>query len=350
MVNVTARVETDLDAMSVSSEGTDSRQTEAMVDSTVEAYGFVIASRCQAPQTGSPQAPGVCTDLEVEINAIEAQLEENPDNAVLGAQLTAATQQLIDINGRIADLRTEALLYGSGVQLYLSPNAPGSQIAPRPLRNAAIAFILGALAAGAFAWWKAEQDQRADTKDVAAGVLDAPLLASVPDYSEVHAWAPAPTLTHPDSSASEAYHFALSSLSFVMEENGGRSVVVTSAGPDEGKTVTALNLAIAAMKDGRRPLLIDGDERARGLTKARRHQRAAGIEQRSDWRRLQLADHAGRVDRFHSCQSRPRFGRVWLLPIRRVPPRPPGGHAGPRHRDHRCPAGHGCSRDRRTRR
>jgi Mrp family chromosome partitioning ATPase len=31
--------------------------------------------------------------------------------------------------------------------------------------------------------------------------------------------------------------------------------------------VTALNLAIAAMKDGRHPLLIDGDERARGLTK-----------------------------------------------------------------------------------
>jgi Mrp family chromosome partitioning ATPase/capsular polysaccharide biosynthesis protein len=268
VVNVTAQVENDLDAMSVNSEGEDADQTTAMVDSTVEAYGDVISGQVQAAADREiAKLEESKVTLTVQIEALEVQLEDDPDDPVLGAELTAATQQLISIEGRIQDLSTEALLYGTGIQLFLSPNQPGSQIAPRPLRNAAIAFILGALAAGAFAWWRAEQDQRADSKEAPAGVLDAPLLAAVPDYGAVHAWAPAPTITHPNSAASEAYHFAASSLSFVMDENNGTSVVVTSAGPDEGKTVTALNLAIAAMKDGRRPLLIDGDERARGLTK-----------------------------------------------------------------------------------
>ena len=149
----------------------------------------------------------------------------------------------------------------------MPPQPPADQIAPRPARNAAIAFVLAALAAGAFAWWRAEQDQRADTKDVPASVLDAPLLAAVPDFATAKAWAPAPTITNPDSAASEAYHFALSSLSFMMEQSDRHIILVTSSGAGDGKTVTTLNLAIAAMKDGRKPLLIDADERAKGLTR-----------------------------------------------------------------------------------
>jgi tyrosine-protein kinase Etk/Wzc len=126
--------------------------------------------------------------------------------------------------------------------------------------------VLGTLAAGAFAWWKAEQDQRADSKDKPAHILDAPLLAVIPEFESVKAWAPAPTITHVDSPAAEAFHFALSSLSFVLDQIGGTSVVITSADPADGKTVVALNLAVVAMRDGRSPLLIDADERRRGLT------------------------------------------------------------------------------------
>jgi polysaccharide biosynthesis transport protein len=50
-----------------------------------------------------------------------------------------------------------------------------------------------------------------------------------------------------------------------LNGNGVRSVMVTSAGPGEGKTFTACNLAIASVSRGARVLLIDADLRACGV-------------------------------------------------------------------------------------
>jgi uncharacterized protein involved in exopolysaccharide biosynthesis len=48
VVNVTAGVEENLDAMSVTSTGGDAQQTAAMVSATVEAYSEVISGQVQA--------------------------------------------------------------------------------------------------------------------------------------------------------------------------------------------------------------------------------------------------------------------------------------------------------------
>ena len=267
VVGVSARIESDLDAMSVTSTGGDPNQTMAMVNSTVEAYSDVVSEQVLSlAEKEVAQLEIAKADLTTQVEELDALVAEDPDNSALKAEQASSIAQLSTIDGRIKDLSTQALLYGSGIQLYIDPQTPGIQTAPRPLRNAAIALVLGGLAAGAFAWWRAEQDQRADTKDIPAHILGAPLLAVVPEFSSVKAWAPAPTVTHVDSPAAEAFHFALSSLTFVLDQIGGNSVVITSADPEDGKTVIALNLAVAAMKDGRSPLLIDGDERRRGLT------------------------------------------------------------------------------------
>jgi len=197
---------------------------------------------------------------------MDAKLAIDPNNVAAEAQRNAALVQLVTINTRIEQLSTNAALYGSGIQLYVAPTTPLAPIQPKPLRNAAIAMVLGLIAAGAWAWWRAEQDQRADDPNIPARILHAPLLAVVPRYMAAGATAPSPTVTSPESSAAEAYHFAVSSLGFALDQVGGTTVVVTSTAPGDGKSVTALNVAIAAAQDGRRPLLIDADERARGLT------------------------------------------------------------------------------------
>ncbi len=258
----------DIDAIWLRSTQSTGELATAVVNAVAAAYEDVveegISTRVNSAIATLEQSK---LDLITRIAEIDAELAADPGNITLTAQRTAAVSQLVALDTRIEELGTDATIYGSGVQLYVAPGGPGSQIQPRPVRNAAIALVLGVIAAGAWAWWRSEKDQRADDRNTPAAILDAPLLAVVPEYSDVGANGPNPADANPESGAAEAYHFAVSALSFALDQVGGKTVIITSTAPGDGKSVTALNIAFAAAKDGRRPLLIDADERARGLTR-----------------------------------------------------------------------------------
>jgi polysaccharide biosynthesis transport protein len=60
----------------------------------------------------------------------------------------------------------------------------------------------------------------------------------------------------------EAYRAVRTSLQFSVPEGDGRSIVVTSASPRDGKSTLSSNLAIAIAKSGKSVLVIDADFRA----------------------------------------------------------------------------------------
>lgn len=66
---------------------------------------------------------------------------------------------------------------------------------------------------------------------------------------------------YPDSIVSESYRSIRTALLFSRPETPPQTVLFTSAGPSEGKTVTTLNLAIALAQSGKNVLLIDADLR-----------------------------------------------------------------------------------------
>jgi capsular exopolysaccharide synthesis family protein len=75
------------------------------------------------------------------------------------------------------------------------------------------------------------------------------------------------TLAFPRSAVAEAYRDLRTSLSFSRLDGPLKSLVVTSAGPAEGKSTTVANLAVAMAQAGSSVIVIDADLRRASLDK-----------------------------------------------------------------------------------
>ncbi|GBE22696.1 tyrosine-protein kinase YwqD [bacterium BMS3Bbin01] len=265
---VTADASTNLDLITIRALDPTPEGAASLSDSVGHAYEQIVTEEVKANADAAlAELDRSRADTQSQIDALEAKLATDPNDSATKAERDAAVAQLVTLKNRAEQISVDAALYGTGVQLFEASEIPKSPASPRPKRNAAVAGILGLLAASAYAWWRAEHTQAAEYRQDAAPVLGAPLLGEVPDFATVGVTGPAPALSAPTSPAGDAYQFIVSSLEFALAEAGGTMVLVTSAGPTDGKTVTTLNLGVAAARDGRKVLLVDADERIRGLSR-----------------------------------------------------------------------------------
>ncbi len=84
----------------------------------------------------------------------------------------------------------------------------------------------------------------------------------------------------PKSAVAEAYRTLRTNIQFMSPDNPIRSLVVSSAGPGDGKSTTVVNIAITFASLGKKTLLIDGDLRKPVLHKIFNYQRGPGLTQR----------------------------------------------------------------------
>lgn len=73
------------------------------------------------------------------------------------------------------------------------------------------------------------------------------------------------TIAHPRSPVSEAFRTLRTNLEFTFLDKPLRSMVVTSASPEEGKSTTLANLAVTMAQAGKKVLLVDCDLRRPSL-------------------------------------------------------------------------------------
>ncbi|MGE5264969.1 MAG: CpsD/CapB family tyrosine-protein kinase [Acidobacteriota bacterium] len=73
------------------------------------------------------------------------------------------------------------------------------------------------------------------------------------------------TITNPRSPISEAYRTLRTNLEFSSLDKPIRSMVVTSAAPEEGKSTTLANLAVTIAQSGKKVILVDCDLRRPSL-------------------------------------------------------------------------------------
>jgi capsular exopolysaccharide synthesis family protein len=136
-------------------------------------------------------------------------------------------------------------------------------VRPKKLLNILLAFLIGLAAGTGGALLLEAMDQSIKSIEDIQKILSVPLLGSVPlpKQDEKNILPALMTLKHPSSVVTEAYKSLRTNIMFSNPDMRKKAIVVTSAGPREGKTTVATNLATAMAHAGEKTLLVDADFR-----------------------------------------------------------------------------------------
>jgi len=141
-----------------------------------------------------------------------------------------------------------------------SAGLPTAAVSPQPVRNLGLAAVLGLLLGFGIAVLREILDISVKTSEDVVQITDASLMAGIaydPDTSK----RPLVSSLNSHEPRVEAFRVLRTNLQFVDIDNKNKSFVVTSSVPREGKSTTAVNIAIAMAQTGNNILLIDGDLR-----------------------------------------------------------------------------------------
>lgn len=146
------------------------------------------------------------------------------------------------------------------VARVIEPATPAAfQSSPNKQRDAVLGAFAGALLAVlAIIVWTL-LDTRVRSEEALRRITDLPVLGSIPRRKDRSRRAL--VVAEPNSTSAEAYRRVRSSLRFAAVEHDIAAIAVTSSIPGEGKTSTAVNLALTYAEAGLRVLLVDADLR-----------------------------------------------------------------------------------------
>jgi Mrp family chromosome partitioning ATPase/capsular polysaccharide biosynthesis protein len=162
-------------------------------------------------------------------------------------------------------LRTLKALQTSRAFL-VRPAKPGVQVQPKPVRNTVLALVLGIIVGLGLALLREALDTGVRSTDEIAERLGLPLLARLPaPPKRLRREARLVMIDDPDGPDAEAFRILRTNLEFVRADKDARTLVITSAVEEEGKSTTAANLAVALARVGQRVALVDLDLRRPSL-------------------------------------------------------------------------------------
>lgn len=158
----------------------------------------------------------------------------------------------LDINTRLEGLSIHVL----------EEAAPNRQVPPQMARIMGIGLILGLMTGGGLAFLRDMKDLRVRSADEITAILGVPILGAVPTIPRRGILRRGPrTRLSLNSRESEAYRSIRTALFFGSSHEEGKTLLVTSPGPLEGKTTLVSNLGVAMAHAGQRTLIIDADLR-----------------------------------------------------------------------------------------
>jgi capsular exopolysaccharide synthesis family protein len=240
------------------------RQSHAALQNAVDAALRTIRSRLDA--------------LEAELARQRGVLSRFPGMETSIGQLSLESSILDETHRYLLSQYQQSRMQEATIAPYIQilddasrPFRIGTSLRQRIILGVLVGLLLGL--AGAF--FLEYLDQTVKTSADIERVLGVPVLGSIPHDPKL---APRSqgrrggmvTISHldPDEPSVESYRALRTNVTFVGAEKPLQFISVTSPAPREGKSTTAINLALTLAQSGRRTILIDGDLRRSSVHRA----------------------------------------------------------------------------------
>jgi capsular exopolysaccharide synthesis family protein len=240
------------------------------------------------------------TIIAIQVTDADPVLAADIANA-LSASLTETVEQIeMPTDSDVSPVRLTSVKDAQPGAEPVSPNVP---------MNLVLGGLIGLALGIGIAVLREVLDTRVRTQRDVASVTDRPLIGAIPFDPRAKDRA---LIVHDDplSPRSEAFRALRTNLQF-LDMDGGHSFVITSSLPSEGKSTTALNLALALADAGKTVALVDTDLRKPKVAEYLGIEGGAGLTD-------VLIGRATVEDVMHPWGDR----SMYVMPAGRIPPNP----------------------------
>jgi capsular exopolysaccharide synthesis family protein len=232
----------------------------------VTSYADLVTSRALADQVSGVLGDGsdsgdlmeavsasvVPETVILEITAVDSDSDRARAVAqAYGEELTALVRELETPEGK-----NRAPIRATIVDDAVESATP---VSPQPMRNLALAAVLGLLLGVGAAVARELLDTSLTSNDDIADVTDAPVLGNI--GSDDAANLPPLEVLSSATPWAEAFRVLRTNMQYVEVDEEQKVLVLTSSLPGEGKTTTAINLALTTAMAGQRVVLVEADLR-----------------------------------------------------------------------------------------
>ena len=209
-------------------------------------------------------------NLDAEIKGVQAALDAAKNSSVPGADA-----ERVRLDSKLSELRRS---YASVLQSYeqirvveaqtltnvtvVNPaKVPSGPIRPNTTINTLLGLVVGLMLAVGLVFFIEYLDDTLKTADDIQQTLGLTTLGTVLRLSSQQRGQSLLAAEQPKSSFAEALRALRTNIQYSSIDKPIKTVLVTSAGPSEGKSTLASNLAVVMAQAGLRTVLIDGDLR-----------------------------------------------------------------------------------------
>jgi tyrosine-protein kinase Etk/Wzc len=222
--------------------------------------------------------------LDETLNQMGTDLEAIPAQQVQQTRLTRQLDILDEVytvlQTRLKEAEVAQAVEDASVRIVDPAILPVRPIQPRKALNLALALILGTMLGVGVAFTREYLDDTVHTReDVVQATGGAPVLGMIPrirrpgggasgkrprigtDDELAHLEERLVTGRDPRNPVSEAYRGLRTNITFSNPEDPPKTIVLTSAVPQDGKSTSAANLCITLAQQGMHVLLVDADLR-----------------------------------------------------------------------------------------